>query len=62
LRAWAYERETMEKWSPGGYLLERWISSHGPDEEEAEKVRDGSRARFEKMFKDENAVFRGVEQ
>ncbi|HAG11282.1 MAG TPA: hypothetical protein DCK76_07855 [Desulfotomaculum sp.] len=62
LRAWAYERETMEKWSPGGYLLERWISSHGLDEEEAEKVRDGSRARFEKMFKDENAVFRGVEQ
>jgi len=52
----------MGRWSPGGYLLERWISSHGFNEEEAEKVREGSKARFEKMFKDKNAIFRGIEQ
>ncbi len=61
-RAWVYEKETMERWLPGGHLLEKWIRGHNLTEEQADSVREGARLRFRDMFADENAVFKGIEQ
>ncbi|MCK5836255.1 MAG: hypothetical protein KAH09_03225 [Desulfobacula sp.] len=61
-KAWGYERETMEKWLPGGLLLEKWIASHDLTQEQADSVREGSKLRFKDMFEDETAIFKGVEQ
>ena len=61
-RAWVFERETVERWLPGGYLLEKWIKSKGLDLEKAEKVRENSRDKFKKMFENEHAIFRGIDQ
>jgi len=61
-KAWVYEKETMERWLPGGHLLEAWIKNKGLSGEAAEKIRLESREKFRKMFEDENAVFRGIEQ
>lgn len=61
-RAWVSERETMERWLPGGYLLEKWIKGKGLSPEQAEKVRESSREKFRKMFENEHALFRGIDQ
>jgi hypothetical protein len=61
-KAWGYEKETMEKWLPGGHLLEKWIKGHNLTKEQADSVRDGSKLRFKDMFSDENAIFKGVVQ
>ncbi|MGV8073471.1 MAG: hypothetical protein AB2L11_02755 [Syntrophobacteraceae bacterium] len=61
-KMWVFERETMERWLPGGRLLEKWISGQGLSPEHAEKVREGATARFKKMFEDPNAIFKGVIQ
>ena len=61
-KAWAYEKETMERWMPGGHLLEKWIASQNLSPEEADRVRQGAVEKFDTMFGDENAVFKGVEQ
>jgi len=61
-KAWVFERETMARWLPGGHLLERWIKSKGLSLEEAEKVREGSKEKFRKMFENEQAIFRGIDQ
>lgn len=61
-KAWMYERETLEKWMPGGVNLEKWIQGRGLDQEQAERVRADARAKFRKMFADENAIFTGVQQ
>ena len=61
-KMWVFERETMERWLPGGRLLERWISGKGMSEEQAERVRAGAKERFEKMFADPDAIFKGVDQ
>jgi hypothetical protein len=62
IKAWVYEKETMERWLPGGALLEKWIAAHDLSEKEAHAVREDARLKFEKMFADENAIFTGVEQ
>lgn len=61
-KAWVFEKETMERWLPGGHLLETWIKNRGLSPEEAERVRQESREKFRKMFEDEDAIFRGIEQ
>lgn len=61
-KAWMYERETLEKWLPGGVNLEKWIQGRGLDHEQAERVRADARAKFKKMFADENEIFTGVYQ
>ena len=61
-KAWMFERETLEKWMPGGVNLEKWIQGRSMDAEQAERVRDGARDRFKKMFADEDAIFTGVDQ
>ncbi|MFA5384954.1 MAG: hypothetical protein WC364_09885 [Eubacteriales bacterium] len=62
IKAWVYERETVEKWSPGGMLLEKWIASHNLSEFQAEQVREGARRKFREMFKYPELTFRGIEQ
>lgn len=62
LKAWFYERETIELWLPGGLLLERWINRNCPDEAEAEKVRQESRERFSAIFRNEDAIYTGWAQ
>ena len=57
-----YERGTLEKWLPGGVNLEKWIQGRGLDQEQAERVRADARAKFKKMFADENEIFTGVYQ
>lgn len=61
-KAWVYERETMERWLPGGYLLEKWIQGQGLDEQQAEMERRKSKDRFNTLFSDEQAIFRGIRQ
>ncbi|MBF0523848.1 MAG: hypothetical protein HQK56_01990 [Deltaproteobacteria bacterium] len=61
-KMWVFERETLERWMPGGHLLERWISGKRLSLEQAERVRDGAREKFKKMFEDPNAVFKGIDQ
>jgi hypothetical protein len=61
-KAWVYEKETMERWLPGGHLLEKWIKGQNMDEPAAQKVREGAKEKFRKMFEDENAIFTGIEQ
>lgn len=62
LKAWVYERETIELWLPGGLLLEKWIAQNCSTEAEAEKVRQESRERFGEIFRNENAVYTGWPQ
>jgi len=62
LKAWFYERETIELWLPGGVLLERWIAGNCAGEAEAERVRRESRERFGEIFRNENAFYRGWRQ
>ena len=61
-KAWMFERETLEKWLPGGVNLEKWIQGRNMDAEQAAKVRQGAEEKFRKMFADENAIFTGIEQ
>jgi hypothetical protein len=61
-RAWVYEKETMERWLPGGHLLEKWIKGHNLTPVQADDAREGAKQRFKDMFGNENALFRGVEQ
>lgn len=61
-KMWVFERETMERWMPGGRLLERWIAGQGLDAQQADKVRINAQEKFRKMFEDPDAVFRGVDQ
>jgi hypothetical protein len=61
-KAWMFERETLEKWLPGGVNLEKWIQGRELSPEQAERVRADASARFRKMFADEQAIFTGVYQ
>ena len=61
-KAWVYEKETMERWLPGGHLLETWIKNRGFSPEEAERVREDAKEKFKKMFEDDEAIFRGIDQ
>jgi hypothetical protein len=61
-KAWVYEKETMERWLPGGHLLEKWIKGQNVDEAEADKIREGAKEKFRKMFEDEDAIFKGIQQ
>lgn len=61
-KAWAFERETLERWLPGGANLERWIEGRHLNEQQAGVVRRQAEAQFKQMFGNENAIFTGVEQ
>lgn len=61
-RMWVFEKETMERWLPGGHLLEKWIAGRDMSPEEADNVRADAKRTFEKMFADEDAEFKGVMQ
>lgn len=61
-KMWVFERETVERWMPGGRLLEKWISGKGLSPEQAEKVRQSAREKFREMFESPDAIFRGVDQ
>ena len=50
IRAWVYDREVFEMWKPGGVLIEQWLTSHGIEGEEAEKIREQTRENFEKWL------------
>ena len=61
-KAWVFERETVEKWQPGGVNLEKWITGRNLDAEEAEKVRQSARDKFRELFENEDAEFTGILQ
>ncbi len=62
-KGWAYEREVIEKWLPGGLHMERWIKAHGMSEEAAETIREESREKFQRQFFDRpNDICLGWEQ
>jgi hypothetical protein len=62
IKAWVFERETVEKWSSGGVNLEKWIAAHGLNEQDAEEVRESARQKFKEMFENEDAIFMGIAQ
>ena len=51
-KAWAYDREVIEKWLPGGLHMERWIKSQNLSEKDAEEIREDSRQRHKKQYFD----------
>jgi hypothetical protein len=61
-KMWVFEKETMERWLPGGHLLEKWISGKNLNPAQADNVREDAKKTFEKMFKDDDAEFKGVMQ
>lgn len=61
-KAWMFERETLEKWLPGGVNLERWIAGRNLGPEQAELVRQNAERTFEELFGNEDAIFTGIEQ
>ncbi|MDY6844060.1 MAG: hypothetical protein SVW57_08230 [Thermodesulfobacteriota bacterium] len=61
-KAWIYERETIEMWSPGGRLLENWIAREGMSEEEAEEIREEAKQRFLEVYGDPDAICTGWAQ
>ena len=61
-KMWVFEKETMERWLPGGHLLEKWIEGKDMTPEQADTVRADAKRTFEKMFADEDAEFKGVMQ
>ena len=62
LKAWIFDRETVQMWLPGGRLLEQWIRSEKISQEEAEEVREDSRQRFSKIFDFPDRTFEGWPQ
>lgn len=62
IKAWFYERETIEMWSPGGRLLENWIASHNLSPKEADEIREDARKKMTALFENENEIFTGLEQ
>jgi hypothetical protein len=62
LKAWVYEKETIDLWLPGGILLERWIAQNCAGQDEAEKVRQEARKRFGEIFHNEKAIYKGWPQ
>jgi hypothetical protein len=61
-KAWMFERETLEKWLPGGVNLEKWIAGQNMAPAQADKVRDEAAARFRRWFSNDDAIFTGIEQ
>lgn len=61
-KMWVFEKETMERWLPGGHLLEKWIAGKNLSPEAADTVREDARKTFDKLFEDENAEFKGIMQ
>lgn len=61
-RSWIFERETVERWMPGGVNLEAWIRAKGLDAQEADSVRSGAERMFAAMFRMKDAIFSGIEQ
>lgn len=49
-QAWVYDQEVIQKWMPGGLFLESWLKYHNVTEEEAEKIREDARKRFQRQF------------
>ena len=62
MQAWVYDWATMELWQPGGMLLETWITSHGLQGDDAERIREDARRQFKMTYGDENALCTGWEQ
>ena len=50
IKAWVYDREVFDMWSPGGALIEKWLESHGIKGEEADKIRQKTKKNFEKWL------------
>jgi hypothetical protein len=62
MKVWIYDRLTEEMWMPGGMLLERWISSHGLEGEEAEEIKEEARRKFEQAYGKEDELCSGWKQ
>jgi len=52
LKAWVYEKETIEMWMPGGALIEKWIEIYGLEGKEADELREETVKRYEKWLSD----------
>ncbi len=61
-RAWVYDRETINKWLPGGEFLENWIKSEKLSHDEAEKTRAESRQKFSVILDHPDKPFAGWPQ
>ena len=62
LKAWIYDRETIDMWLPGGKLLENWIRSENLSENKAERIRAESRMKFAAILDYPDRLFAGWPQ
>ena len=61
-KEWRYDRETINKWLPGGELLEKWIKSEKLSHVKAEKIREESRKKFSAILDHPDEIFAGWPQ
>ena len=61
-RAWRYDRETIDKWLPGGELLEKWIQLEKLSHVEANQIREESRKKFSVILNNPDKHFAGWPQ
>ena len=57
LKAWVTEKETMEMWKSGGFLLERWLASTEYDEKTKEAVRADAESSLSYIFNHPDEIF-----
>ena len=62
LKAWIFDRETIQMWLPRGRLLEQWIKSENLNDAEAAEVRLDSDQRFSIIFDFPDRLFAGWPQ
>ena len=50
IKAWVYDREVFDMWSPGGALIEKWLTAHDITGKEADGIREKTKLNFEKWL------------
>jgi len=50
LKAWFYDRQTIEMWQPGAPLIEAWLESQGITGKEADEIREKTKKRYDRWL------------
>ncbi len=62
MKIWVTEKETMELWTPGGILLERWLDTQNYDRLTAMVIRVNAGAKIQHIFDHPDEIYEGWEQ
>ena len=45
-KTWVYDKEVIEKWPPGGVILEKWLAFKGLTGKETDEIREDAHERW----------------